>query len=294
MSTVFVGGSRHVSRLSAQVIERLNNIIGSGFRIVVGDAAGADKAVQKYLLAASYPHVTVFCSGDRPRNNLGSWEIHKVAPPNHVKGFQFFAAKDREMAKSADFGLMIWDGKSAGTALNVLRLVRAGKKVVMLSVPDKQTVTFKTSHDWSAFLSRCARELVEDLHARATPEEWIPVATRQSSFFEASEPSAVDAKPPSVPWRTDDQLIAELNTALASGDLAPVVEAIGSIAKARGMSQVAKEAGLARESLYRSLNSGGNPEFSTVMKVMSSVGLRLSVSNGSSPDLSQRERLIGE
>ena len=44
------------------------------------------------------------------------------------------------------------------------------------------------------------------------------------------------------------------------------------------MSQVAKEAGLARESLYRSLNSGGNPEFSTVMKVMSSVGLRLSVS----------------
>lgn len=44
------------------------------------------------------------------------------------------------------------------------------------------------------------------------------------------------------------------------------------------MSHVAKEAGLARESLYRSLNSGGNPEFSTVMKVMSSLGLRLSVS----------------
>jgi predicted Rossmann fold nucleotide-binding protein DprA/Smf involved in DNA uptake len=76
MSTVFIGGSRHVARLSDQVKERLNNIIGNAFRIVVGDAAGADKAVQKYLLDASYPHVTVFCSGDRPRNNLGLWETH--------------------------------------------------------------------------------------------------------------------------------------------------------------------------------------------------------------------------
>jgi probable addiction module antidote protein len=76
----------------------------------------------------------------------------------------------------------------------------------------------------------------------------------------------------------DDELTAEINAALASGDPATVVEALGCIAKAREMSQVAREAGLARESLYRSLNRGGNPEFSTVMKVMSSVRLRLSVS----------------
>ena len=74
-----------------------------------------------------------------------------MATPKHVKGFQFFAAKDREMAKKADFGLMIWEGKSAGTALNVLRLVRAGKKAVLLNVPDEQAVTFKTSHDWRRF-----------------------------------------------------------------------------------------------------------------------------------------------
>ncbi len=168
MSTVFIGGSRHIARLSAQVKERINNIIGSGFLIVVGDAAGADKAVQQYLVDASYPHVTVFCSGDRPRNNLGLWETCKVAVPKNVKGFHFFAAKDREMAKKADFGLMIWDGKSAGTALNVLRLVRAGKKAVLLNVPAEQAVTFKTSQDWNAFLSRCDRELVEDLRASDT------------------------------------------------------------------------------------------------------------------------------
>ena len=277
MSTVFIGGSRHIARLPTQVTERLDKIMGSGFLIVVGDAAGADKAIQKYLVDASYPHVTVFCSGDRPRNNLGLWETCNVTVPKHVKGFPFFAAKDREMAKTADFGLMIWDGKSAGTALNVLRLVRAGKKAVLLNVPDEQAVTFRTAQNWHAFLSRCDRKLVEELRARATPEEWLPVETPQSRFLEALESPAVEANPPVSPTKTDEDLTAEINAALASGDLATVVEALGNIARARGMSQVAKEAGLARESLYRSLNTGGNPEFSTVMKVMSSVGLRLSV-----------------
>ena len=251
MSTVFVGGSRHVTRLPAKAKERLNNITGSGFPIVVGDAAGADKAVQRYLLDISYSHVTVFCSGDRPRNNLGLWETYKVAAPKHARGFHFFAAKDREMAKKADFGLMIWDGKSAGTALNVLRLVRAGKKAVLLNVPQEQAVTFKTLHDWIAFLSLCDPELVETLRARATPEEWLTVETSQSDALDASKLSANDAEPSLFPSKTDDELTDEINAAFASGDLAAAVDAIGSIAKARGMTQVAKEAGLARESLYR-------------------------------------------
>jgi probable addiction module antidote protein len=278
MSTVFIGGSRHVSRLSAEAKERLNNIIGSGFPVVVGDAAGADKAVQKYLVNALYPHVTVFCSGDRARNNLGAWVTCNVAIPKHVKGFQFYAAKDREMAKRADFGLMIWDGKSAGTALNVLRLVRAGKKAVLLNIPEKQAIKFKTEHDWGEFLSRCDHGLVEDLRARATPEEWMPVEDSQSSFIETLQPAIVEVELSSLLAKTDDELATEINAALASGDMATVVETLGSIARAHGMSQVAKEAGLARESLYRSLNSSGNPEFSTVLKVISSVGLRLSVS----------------
>jgi probable addiction module antidote protein len=275
MKTVFVGGSRHVTRLTPQVEERLDNIVGSGFQVVVGDAAGADKAVQKFLVDASYPHVTVFCSGERPRNNLGTWKTHKVSTLKTAKGFQFYAAKDREMAREADFGLMIWDGKSPGTALNVLRLVRAGKKAVLVKVPDKQTVTFKSLGDWDRFLAACDDKLVEDLHSRATPEEWVSPETTQVSFLETLEPAVTE------PAKSDDELAAEINTAFATGDLATVVEALGTIAKSRGMSQVAKDAGLARESLYRSLHSGGNPEFSTVFKVMSSVGLRLTVSKAS-------------
>ena len=69
--------------------------------------------------------------------------------------------------------------------------------------------------------------------------------------------------------------------AFQSGNPAAVVDALGTVAKAKGMSQVSKETGLARESLYRSLSVGGNPEFSTVWKVISSMGLRLIVGKAS-------------
>ena len=171
---MFIGGSRHVSSLPDQVKERLDNVIGNGLRVVVGDANGADRAVQKYLLDAAYGNVVVFCSGERYRNNLGRWQTRNVAAPRGVKGFQFHAVKDREMAREADFGFMIWDGRSAGTILNVLRLVRAGKKTVLLHVPARQAMTFKTPADWDDFLSRCSPDFRAALRERATPEEWEP------------------------------------------------------------------------------------------------------------------------
>ena len=283
MNTVFIGGSRHVSRLSAQVKERLNNVINNGHQVVVGDANGADKAVQKHLLEAHYDKVTVFCSGENPRNNLGEWQTHNVMPPKGVKGFHFYAAKDREMAQVADFGLMIWDGKSPGTVLNVLRLIRAGKISVLINVPEQTPISIKTPTQWDEFLSHCSAELLADLRERATPDEWEPDSTSaQPSFFEALEspdikpmPTVESGQTESTLPTSEDELAASLNAALAAGDPASVVDVLGNIAKARGMTQVAKDAGLARESLYRSLVNGGNPEFATVLKVMAAVGLRL-------------------
>ena len=274
MNTVFIGGSRHVSRLPAQVKDRLNNVIRSGCHVVVGDANGADKAVQKHLLDASYDKVTVFCSGERDRNNLGQWPTRQVAPALGAKGFQFYAAKDREMALEADFGLMIWDGASAGTVLNVLRLVRAGKIAVLFNVPEKTVLNIKSAEQWDGFLAQCGDGLRAGLRGRATAEEWAPAPVpRQPSLLDAAETPA--SEPPA---RSEDELAAVINAALAAGDPASVVDALGSIARARGMTQVAKDAGLARESLYRSLGIGGNPEFATVLKVMASLGLRLKAS----------------
>ncbi|WP_198949771.1 addiction module antidote protein [Synechococcus sp. 1G10] len=61
----------------------------------------------------------------------------------------------------------------------------------------------------------------------------------------------------------------------APEDVAGIARALGDIARAKGMSQVAKDAGLSRESLYRALSSEGNPSFATVLKVAKALGLRL-------------------
>jgi probable addiction module antidote protein len=82
--------------------------------------------------------------------------------------------------------------------------------------------------------------------------------------------------------RFDESFMANINAALARGDMAAVVDLVGSFAKARGMSHVSDQTGLARESLYRSLRADGNPEFSTILKVLGSLGLQLSVTKASS------------
>lgn len=79
MTTIFVAGSINIKNLDRQVRERLDRIIDSGFSIVVGDADGADSSIQSYLAGKQAQHITVFCSGENPRNNLGGWPIHHVA-----------------------------------------------------------------------------------------------------------------------------------------------------------------------------------------------------------------------
>jgi probable addiction module antidote protein len=61
-------------------------------------------------------------------------------------------------------------------------------------------------------------------------------------------------------------------------DVSGIARAVGDIARAKGMTQVAKDAGLSRESLYRALSQEGNPSLSTILKVLAAVGLKLSVS----------------
>lgn len=275
MNTVFVGGSRHVAHLPAEVKKRLNNVVASGHQVIVGDANGADKAVQKHLVDARYDKVTVFCSGDRPRNNLGSWQIHQVDVKKGAKGFQFYAAKDREMARKADFGLMIWDGKSPGTVLNVLRLVRAGKISVLFNVPEKAALNIKSSDQWDTFLAKCSVQLRMDLKERATPEEWVDDSSEPQSSLLAPLDEVPSQPHIQLKKMSLNEVVTFLNGALASGDAASVMDTLGGVARDRGMSQVARDTGLARESLYRSLGAGGNPEFATILKVFSSIGLRL-------------------
>ena len=72
-----------------------------------------------------------------------------------------------------------------------------------------------------------------------------------------------------------EDMAAYLEAAIEEDDPALFAAALGDIARAKGMSQIAREAGLGRESLYKALSAEGNPEFATVLKVLRSLGLKL-------------------
>jgi probable addiction module antidote protein len=74
---------------------------------------------------------------------------------------------------------------------------------------------------------------------------------------------------------TPEDMAAYLEAALEDGEPAVVVKALGAIARARGMSQIARDTGLGRESLYKALSSEGNPGFATVLKVVRALGIKL-------------------
>jgi probable addiction module antidote protein len=75
---------------------------------------------------------------------------------------------------------------------------------------------------------------------------------------------------------TSAEIAAYLDAVLEDGDPALVAHALGVVARAKGMSEIARKAGVSRESLYRSLSEDGHPEFATVVKVLKALGVRLS------------------
>ena len=83
------------------------------------------------------------------------------------------------------------------------------------------------------------------------------------------------------PWdpaehlETEEDIAAYLEAAFEEGDPFLIAAALGDIARTKGMAQIARDTGLGRESLYKALSSEGNPEFATIMKVVSALGLKL-------------------
>jgi probable addiction module antidote protein len=89
------------------------------------------------------------------------------------------------------------------------------------------------------------------------------------------------AKTRTKPWdaaehlETEEDMAAYLEAALEEGDPALIAAALGDIARAKGITQIARDTGLGRESLYKALSAEGNPEFATILKVVRALGLRL-------------------
>ena len=75
--------------------------------------------------------------------------------------------------------------------------------------------------------------------------------------------------------KTDEDMADYLEAAMEDGNPVVIATALGNIARAKGMTQVARKAGIGRVSLYKALSPEGNPEFSTILKVVNALGLRL-------------------
>ncbi|CCE00989.1 addiction module antidote protein [Bradyrhizobium sp. STM 3809] len=89
---------------------------------------------------------------------------------------------------------------------------------------------------------------------------------------------------------TPERQVAYITAALKSGDADFVRDALGLVARARGMADIAKKAGLNRESLYKALGETGNPEFGTVMRIVNALGLTLSARQAPSGPAPKRRR----
>jgi hypothetical protein len=167
MIKVFIGGSRSISRLNPEIRNRLDEIIRKQLLVLVGDANGADKAVQRYLSARGYDRVEVFCTEDECRNNLGRWKVNSVSAP-HVarRSFEFYSVKDQKMAEESSVGLMLWDGKSRGTLSNAQRLLEQGKKVVVWIASKRKFETLGSLNDWHRLAEFPSRQFLPGLSLR--------------------------------------------------------------------------------------------------------------------------------
>lgn len=166
MTSVFIGGSRAVARLNAAVRERLDNIVNQGLTVLIGDAHGADKAVQKYLAAREYENVVVFCMEGRCRNNVGHWATRAVPAASPRRDFEYYATKDRKAAEEASYGFMLWDGKSRGSLSNVVNLLKEGKTVLVYFAPLRSFDTLHRLDELPRLLANCDPTAVRALEQR--------------------------------------------------------------------------------------------------------------------------------
>ena len=146
-------------------------MIEKGFTILVGDANGADKAVQRYLADRDYRNVLVHCMTANCRNNVGGWPTREVTAPQGARCFAYYPVKDQVMVDAADCGLMLWDGDSKGTLNSVINMLRQNKPVVVYLAPKKAFQNLRSADD------------VGELLSKWTPRVW----SGSSASFESNE-----------------------------------------------------------------------------------------------------------
>ncbi|HXX16726.1 MAG TPA: hypothetical protein VEJ47_17630 [Candidatus Eremiobacteraceae bacterium] len=153
---------------------RLDTIVDRGFTVILGDANGADKAVQQYLSSKGHRDVLVFCMDSGCRNNVGGWPTRTIAARDPARrDFAYYSTKDRAMSEAADYGLMLWDGRSRGTLTNIVHLIWEGKPVVVYVAPERSFCTLRRCNQLAEMVNRfdpsALARIIGELEALQTP-----------------------------------------------------------------------------------------------------------------------------
>ena len=161
-ATVFISGSIRIKNIDKKIHARLDSLIERNHRVIIGDAKGVDSSIQGILSKKQYPNVTVYCSGSEVRNNIGRWAVKKIhVDVNPSNKRLFYTAKDLEMAKHCNVGMMIWDSKSTGTLSNVYQLLKQGKSSLVFINKLKVFKAIKTISDFEKLLSIMSQSAFE-------------------------------------------------------------------------------------------------------------------------------------
>lgn len=148
---IFIAGPREITSLDENIVQKLNCIINRNYSVLIGDAKGIDSKVQQFLADNNYKNVCVYASNGLARNNYGDWKIENIKVNSNVKNFEFYVAKDLEMVKKADYGFMIWNGKSKGTFNNIIHLLEQDKEVLLYYTSTKKFYNFKNLEEFKKF-----------------------------------------------------------------------------------------------------------------------------------------------
>lgn len=179
MTSVFIGGSRRISRMNGELARRLDSIIQKQLRVLIGDANGFDRLAQAYLASHDYPSVVIYCTNGVCRNNVGNWPLRTVEYHGRGGGLEFYTAKDDAMLEDADYGLFGWDGKSKGTLRNVRKMAERGKPSAVYVSPIKKFVTVRNPQDVSSLFPGMDAAVAksEDLFSETGQADETPLGT---------------------------------------------------------------------------------------------------------------------
>ncbi len=186
MEAVFLGGSRRIPRLNESIRSKLDELLNRGLWMFVGDANGADRALQQHLANRGYERVVVYAVKGMLRNNVGHWNVRCVDAPSGARGFDLYSVKDVQMAKDASYGFMLWDGKSRGTLENVRNLLAHGKPVAVHLGPARRFMSLRLMADL-AKLGIVSQE--ESCSQRDLSFSAAPSAAQQAAAADGRGPS---------------------------------------------------------------------------------------------------------